>query len=104
VGNCESRLLTGDVEIYRELEAKLAAVKKKAAAILFATGFLTNVGVLSSLVRWPVMARVYGYRAESGTFTFFLRLARCGCKASMREQEAVAWNRSSANPDRALLK
>jgi 8-amino-7-oxononanoate synthase len=71
VANCESRLLTGDLQIYRELEMKLAAVKKKQAALLFATGYLTNLGVLSALVRWPIMARVYGYRAKTGSFTYF---------------------------------
>ena len=49
VGNCESRLLGGDLEIYRELEAKLAALKGKETAVLFATGYLTNMGVLSAL-------------------------------------------------------
>ena len=71
LANCESRLLTGDIRIYRELESKLAAVKKKEAAIVFATGFLTNLGVLSALVRWPIMARVYGYRAKAGSFAYF---------------------------------
>jgi 8-amino-7-oxononanoate synthase len=64
VGNCESRLLTGDLDIYRGLEAKLAQVKRKEAALLFATGYLTNLGVLSALVRWPIMARMLGYRPE----------------------------------------
>jgi glycine C-acetyltransferase len=71
VANCESRLLTGDLQIYRELETKLAAVKKKPAAVLFATGYLTNLGVLAALVRWPIMARVYGYRVKTGSFTYF---------------------------------
>ncbi len=64
VGNCESRLLTGDLGLYRELEARLAALKKKQAAVLFATGYLTNLGVLSALVRWPIMARVLGFQAS----------------------------------------
>jgi 8-amino-7-oxononanoate synthase len=64
VGNCESRLLTGDLDIYRALEAKLAPIKRKEAALLFATGYLTNLGVLSALVRWPIMARMLGYRPE----------------------------------------
>ena len=63
VGNCESRLLGGDMDIYRDLEAKLAHLKGKDAALLFATGYLTNLGVLSALTTSGMVARVYGYRA-----------------------------------------
>lgn len=63
VGNCESRLLGGDLDIYRELEAKLAALKHKDSALLFATGYLTNLGVLSSLVKSSQLARLYGFKA-----------------------------------------
>jgi 8-amino-7-oxononanoate synthase len=64
VGNCESRLLGGDMDIYDELEAKLARLKGKETALLFATGYLTNLGVLSSLVKAGQFARAYGYRAK----------------------------------------
>ena len=64
VGNCESRLLGGDLEVYRTLEAKLAKMKKKEDAILFATGYLTNVGVLAALVNSSKFARIYGYRPK----------------------------------------
>lgn len=63
VGNCESRLLGGDLDIYRHLEAKLAALKKKDSAVIFATGYLTNVAVLSGLVNAPSVFRAYGYRS-----------------------------------------
>jgi glycine C-acetyltransferase len=65
VGNCESRLLGGDLDIYRELEGKLAKMKHKEDAILFATGYLTNLGVLSSLVNWSKIGRVYGFRPST---------------------------------------
>ena len=65
VGNCESRLLGGNLEIYDALEAKIAAMKDKDASVLFATGYLTNLGVLSSLPRAGQYARIYGYRAKS---------------------------------------
>lgn len=64
VGNCESRLLTGDLDLYGALEARLAAIKHRDEAILFATGYLANVGVLSTLVRWPLMARMYGFTSR----------------------------------------
>lgn len=64
VGNCESRLLGGDLDVYRELEARLGALKHKPDAVLFVTGFVTNIGVLSSLVKAGMLARLYGYRAK----------------------------------------
>lgn len=65
VGNCESRLLGGDLDVYRELEARLGALKGKTDAVLFVTGYMTNIGVLSSLVKASALARLYGYRAKT---------------------------------------
>ncbi len=64
VGNCESRLLGGDLDAYHELEQKLAKLKGKPSALLFATGYLTNVGVLSALPRLSIIARFYGFRPK----------------------------------------
>ncbi|MGO4380996.1 aminotransferase class I/II-fold pyridoxal phosphate-dependent enzyme [Pseudoduganella sp. RAF53_2] len=63
VGNCESRLLGGDLDVYRELEARLAALKHKTDSVLFVTGYMTNIGVLSSLVKAGMLARLHGFRA-----------------------------------------
>jgi glycine C-acetyltransferase len=72
VGNCESRLLGGNLALYEALEARLAAIKRKDAALIFATGYLTNLGVLPSLVRSTQLARAFGYRArKSWTYAFF---------------------------------
>jgi 8-amino-7-oxononanoate synthase len=67
VGNCESRLLGGDLEIYRTVESKLAKMKRKDSSILYATGFLTNLGALAALVRSPQICRVYGFRPSTRT-------------------------------------
>jgi 8-amino-7-oxononanoate synthase len=61
VGNCESRLLGGNLALYEELEARLAAVKRKEAALLFATGYLANLGVLPTLVKASTLARAFGF-------------------------------------------
>jgi 8-amino-7-oxononanoate synthase len=61
VGNCESRLLGGNLALYDALEARLAEIKHKETALLFATGYLTNLGVLPSLVRLTQIARAVGY-------------------------------------------
>jgi 8-amino-7-oxononanoate synthase len=62
VGNCESRLLGGDLELYQRLEARLAAVKRQESALLFATGYLANLCVLPTLVKASNLARAFGYR------------------------------------------
>src|SRR6185312_3021149 len=61
VANCESRLLGGNLEIYERLEARLAEIKHKDAALLFATGYLTNLSVLPVLVKSSNLARAFGY-------------------------------------------
>jgi glycine C-acetyltransferase len=72
VGNCESRLLGGNLELYEQLEARLARLKHKQASLIFATGYLTNLGVLPSLVRTSQLARAFGYRArKSWSHAFF---------------------------------
>jgi glycine C-acetyltransferase len=61
VGNSDSRLLGGNLALYGELERKIARSNGKSHAILFATGYLTNLGVLSTLPRATQIARVYGF-------------------------------------------
>ena len=72
VGNCESRLLGGNLPLYDQLEARLAGIKHKPAALLFATGYLTNLGVLPTLVKASKLARAFGYApATSWSHAFF---------------------------------
>jgi 8-amino-7-oxononanoate synthase len=72
VGNCESRLLGGNLEIYETLEARLAEIKHKDAALLFATGYLTNLGVLPTLVKASNLARAFGFEPRTNwRYAFF---------------------------------
>lgn len=64
VGNCESRLLGGNLELYDRLEARLAGIKGKESAMLFATGYLTNLSVLPTLVKAGNLARAFGYSPQ----------------------------------------
>ncbi|MCX7885770.1 MAG: 8-amino-7-oxononanoate synthase [Verrucomicrobiae bacterium] len=50
VGAGASRLLCGNLAPYEELERKLAALKRKEAAVVFASGYAANVGTIPSLV------------------------------------------------------
>ena len=49
-GCAGSRFLNGTLDIHVELEEKLAVFFKKEDALVFATGYQTNLGVLSALV------------------------------------------------------
>jgi 8-amino-7-oxononanoate synthase len=45
-----SRLVTGNHPLYAPLEAKLAAIKNAEAALVFGSGYLTNLGVITALM------------------------------------------------------
>ncbi|MFK2825991.1 8-amino-7-oxononanoate synthase [Bacillus sp. B190/17] len=49
VGSSGSRLTTGHTKWHQKLEERIASFKQTEAALLFSSGYLANVGVLSSL-------------------------------------------------------
>lgn len=49
-GCAGSRILNGNLEIHEELEKKLARFFRKEAALVFATGYQTNLGIISALL------------------------------------------------------
>jgi len=49
-GSGGSRLVSGSTDLHHELEDRIARFKKTEAAILFSSGYLANVGTVSSLV------------------------------------------------------
>lgn len=72
VGNCESRLLSGNLRIYSDLEDRLASSKGLPKALLFATGYLANLGALSTLPRAALYARALGYDPSSvASYAYF---------------------------------
>ena len=50
VGAGASRLVTGNHSLYQELEGRLAKLKQTEAACVFGSGYLTNLGVIPTLV------------------------------------------------------
>ena len=50
-GSGGSRLTTGTTRIHMELEQAIAAVKNREAALVFNTGYMANVGILSALTQ-----------------------------------------------------
>jgi 8-amino-7-oxononanoate synthase len=49
VGSGGSRLTTGSYEVHKKLEDEIAAFKRAEAALLFNTGYMANVGAISSI-------------------------------------------------------
>jgi len=50
VGAGASRLVSGNLQPYEDLERRLAAFKAKEAALVFSSGYATNVGTIAALV------------------------------------------------------
>jgi 8-amino-7-oxononanoate synthase len=50
VGAGASRLVVGHLALHEEVEARLAAFKGTEAAVIFSTGYMANLGVISALV------------------------------------------------------
>ena len=46
-----SRLTTGNFVIHEQLECEIADLKKTEAAIVFSSGYLANIGVISSVMK-----------------------------------------------------
>jgi 8-amino-7-oxononanoate synthase len=46
-----SRLICGNFDIHEQLEEELAAFKGRASALVFSSGYMTNIGLLSALCR-----------------------------------------------------
>lgn len=58
LGAAGSPTLSGTMDVHVELERELARFKKKEAAMVFPTGYSTNVGLISALMRpgdWIIM-------------------------------------------------
>ncbi len=49
-GSCASRMITGSNDLYDELEAKIAEICYTEAAVVFGSGYLANIGVITSLM------------------------------------------------------
>jgi 8-amino-7-oxononanoate synthase len=78
VGSGASRLVTGNLDLFAPLEAKIGQLKKKQAALVMASGFQTNAAVLQALLDRSVLG------AEPLVFTDRLNHASMhfGCQAA----------------------
>ncbi|MGZ8401032.1 MAG: hypothetical protein ACXWVI_07005, partial [Methyloceanibacter sp.] len=55
VGSGASRLVTGNLDLFAPIEAKVARLKHKPAALVMASGFQTNAAVLQALLDQTVL-------------------------------------------------
>src|SRR6478736_830412 len=78
VGAGASRLVTGNLDLYAGIEAKVASLKGKTAALIMASGFQTNASVLQALFDRSVLGAeplVFSDRLNHASIHF-------GCAAS----------------------
>lgn len=63
VGAGGSRLTTGSFDLFRKLEDRLAAFKGTEASLVFNTGYMANVGILSGLCNreWTIFCDKYNH-------------------------------------------
>jgi 8-amino-7-oxononanoate synthase len=82
VGSGASRLVTGNLDLFAPVEAKLARLKHKPEALVMASGFQTNAAVLQALLDRTVLG------AEPLVFTDRLNHASMhfGCQAAGARQ------------------
>jgi glycine C-acetyltransferase len=50
IGTCESRLIAGNLTILEELEQAIAEFKCAPAAIVYLSGYMTNIGVIPAII------------------------------------------------------
>jgi 8-amino-7-oxononanoate synthase len=77
-GSGASRLVTGNLDLFGPIEAKVAALKRKPAALLMASGFQANGAVLQALLERTVLGAeplVFADRLNHASMHF-------GCKAA----------------------
>jgi 8-amino-7-oxononanoate synthase len=73
-GSGASRLVSGNMTIHRRLEEQLAEFKRSEACLLFGSGYLANVGVVSALARQGDV--VFSDRLNHASIVDGCRLAR----------------------------
>jgi len=93
VGSGAARLIMGSSSIHQALETKLAEIKNKEKSVLYSTGYLANVGVLSALAgRDDVIVMdklchasiIDGARLSGATVRVFPHLNYSKCEAILK--------------------
>ena len=101
-GSGASRLISGNMEPHRRLEARLAAFKGYEAALLFGSGYLANTGVIAALAgRGEV---VFSDELNHASIVDGCRLSRAETFVYRhRDPEHLAWGLRTAQGRAALI-
>ena len=97
VGSGASRLVTGNLDLFPPIEAKIAKLKGKPAALIMASGFQANAAVLQALLDRQVLGAeplVFADRLNHASMHF-------GCRAAGIDQ--IRYRHADANHLRELL-
>ncbi|MDQ3740592.1 MAG: aminotransferase class I/II-fold pyridoxal phosphate-dependent enzyme, partial [Actinomycetota bacterium] len=90
VGAGASRLVSGTMTVHRRLEERLAAFKGTESALLFGSGYLANVGVVSALAGGG--ATVFSDELNHASIVDGCRLARAQTVVYRHgDAEHLAW-------------
>ena len=102
VGAGASRLVSGTMTIHRRLEQRLAAFKGRQAALLFGSGYLANLGVISALARRGEV--VFSDELNHASIIDGCRLSRAEMFVYDHDDiEHLAWGLREAGPRGALI-
>jgi len=97
-----SRLISGDMELHRTLEKRLAAFKGTEAALLFGSGYLANLGIVSALATEGGM--VFSDELNHASIIDGCRLAKAETFVYRhRDTEHLAWGLEQAKGRSALI-
>jgi glycine C-acetyltransferase/8-amino-7-oxononanoate synthase len=102
VGSGASRLVSGNMTVHRRLEEQLAAFKHSEACVLFGSGYLANMGVISALAgRGEV---VFSDELNHASIVDGCRLARADTFVyEHRDMEHLAWGLEEAGGRGSLI-
>ncbi len=102
VGAGASRLVSGTMTIHRRLEERLAAFKRREAALLFGSGYLANAGVIAALARPRDV--VFSDELNHASIIDGCRLSRAEVFVyDHRDAEHLAWGIAHAEGRGALI-
>jgi len=102
VGAGSSRLVSGTMTVHRRLEQRLAAFKGTETALLFGSGYLANIGVVSALSRAGEV--VFSDELNHASIIDGCRLSRAETFVyAHNDVEHLAWGLQQAGPRASLI-
>jgi glycine C-acetyltransferase/8-amino-7-oxononanoate synthase len=102
VGAGASRLVSGTMTIHRQLEERLAEFKGTESAVLFGSGYLANLGVISALAHPGSV--VFSDELNHASIIDGCRLARAEVRVYPHcDTEQLGWQLARVEPGRASM-